>query len=80
MAFTRGSAPGSKLADFCNTASSGPRTYILVQALSEANYRRSEPALQLDTLGLEHQLDSTLGRSGSGQGGDGMEMGVALLG
>jgi len=37
----RGSGVGSKLADFCNTASVGPRQYVLVRGSSEGWCRRS---------------------------------------
>jgi len=40
----RGSGVGSKLADFCNTASVGPRQYVLVRGSSEGWCRRSEPS------------------------------------
>jgi hypothetical protein len=39
----QGSGVGSKLADFCNTASVGPRQYVLVRGSSEGWCRRSEP-------------------------------------
>jgi len=38
---SRGSGVGSKLADFCNTASVGPRQYVLVRGSSEGWCRRS---------------------------------------
>jgi len=38
----QGSGVGSKLADFCNTASVGPRQYVLVGGSSEGWCRRSE--------------------------------------
>jgi len=49
----RGSGAGSKLADFCNTASVSPRQYVLVRGLSEGWCRRSEaPPFRLgDKLG-----------------------------
>jgi len=37
-----GSGVGSKLADFCNTASVGPRQYVLVRGSSEGWCRRSK--------------------------------------
>jgi len=40
----RGSGVGSKLADFSNTASVGPRQYVLVRGSFEPWCRRSEPA------------------------------------
>jgi len=55
----RGSGVGSKLADFCNTASVGPRQYVLVRGSSEGWCRRSE--VQSSRL-LDHRSDASNGK------------------
>jgi len=52
ISIARGSGVGSKLADFCNTASVGPRQDVLVRGSSEAWCRRSE------TAKLHHYLEA----------------------
>jgi len=48
ISIPRGSGVGSKLADFCNTASVRSRQYVLVRGPSEPWCRRSEPQSGVD--------------------------------
>jgi len=79
----QGSGVGSKLADFCNTASVGPRQYVLVRGSSEGWCRRSEVGVShwlVDCGAVVREWSARGGRPGAGLKGQGRAEGTVWRG